>query len=237
MTSETTQVVKPRFWNCQKGRIIRAVVIDGIYTRDEIFTRTMLQQDQFERAVNELCNDKLLTEKYDGRFWINSRELCKEYRTYFYQLKNKLVHCVNQWRHDEKVEPNLNHFYLEDILLYEFTKKLIENANMEIFVSNPFVKKCYVSKALKNMSKKGISVKLITRSNSNYIKDLSENGISVTFNPSVHAKLIVVDRCVGIASSMNYYAGSTGGELWEAGLVTIEESIVQSMLDSILEKN
>ena len=35
---------------------------------------------------------------------------------------------------------------------------------------------------------------------------------------------------------MNYYAGSTGGKLWEAGLVTIDETVVQSIIDSILEK-
>jgi len=196
----------------------------------------MLQEEQFKQAVNELVKNQLLKEKYNGRFWVNSRELCNEYRTYFYQLKKRVVDWVNQWRLNENVESNLNHFYLEDILLYEFSKKLIENANMEILVSNPFVKKCYISKALRVMSRKGIDVKLITRSNSNYIKKLSENGISLTFDESVHAKLIVVDRCVGIASSMNYYAGSTGGELWEAGLVTIEETTVQSIIDSILKK-
>jgi len=47
---------------------------------------------------------------------------------------------------------------------------------------------------------------------------------------------MVVDRRVGIASSMNYYAGSTSGELWEAGIVTVEEAIVQSIIDSILKK-
>lgn len=236
MTLETIQIAKPKFWDCQKGRIIRAIVIDGLYTRDEIYKRTMLQEEQFKQAVNELVKNQLLTEKYNGRFWVNSRELCNEYRTCFYQLKKRVVDWVNQWRLNENVESNLNHFYLEDILLYEFSKKLIENANMEILVSNPFVKKCYISKALRVMSRKGIDVKLITRSNSNYIKELSENGISLTFDESVHAKLIVVDRCVGIASSMNYYAGSTGGELWEAGLVTIEETTVQSIIDSILKK-
>ena len=233
---ETNQITKPKFWNSWKGRIIRAIVLDGLYTRDKILKRTRLQEEQFEQALNELFQNELLTEKHDNRFWVNSRELCNEYRTYFKKLQNNLVDWVNQWRLHENVESNLNHFFLEDRLLYELSEKLIENANVEILVSNPFVKKCHISKALKTVSKKGINVELITRSNTKYMKEFSKNGISITYDESVHAKLIVVDRRIGIVSSMNYYAGSTGGELWEAGIVTIEEATVQSIIDSILKK-
>lgn len=233
---ETNQIKKPNFWDSWKGRIIRAIVLDGLYTRDKILKRTRLEEEQFEQAFNELFQNQLLTENYEGRFWVNSRELCKEYRAYFNKLQERLVDWVNQWRLHENVESKLNHFYLEDRLLYEFSEKLIENANVEILVSNPFVKKCHISKALKTVSKKGINVELITRSNSEYLKELSENGIFFTYDESAHAKLIVVDRCVGIVSSMNYYAGSTGGELWEAGLVTIEEAVVESIIDAMLKK-
>ena len=68
------------------------------------------------------------------------------------------------------------------------------------------------------------------------LKELSDNGVSITYDESAHAKLLVVDRRVGIASSMNYYAGSSGGALWEAGLVTTQEINVQSITESILKK-
>ena len=152
-------------------------------------------------------------------------------------MQDNLVNWVNQWRLQENLESKLNHFYLEERLLYDFSQKLIANANMEILVANPYVKKCHISEALKTMSKKGIIVELITRhSNNEYIKVLTENGVSIIYDDSVHAKLTVVDRRVGISSSMNYYAGSTGGELWEAGIVTLEESTVQSIAKSILKK-
>ena len=51
---ETNQMTDPNFWNSWKGRIIRAIVLDGLYTRDEILERTQLQGKQFEQALNEL---------------------------------------------------------------------------------------------------------------------------------------------------------------------------------------
>ena len=234
---ETIQIDEPKFWNSWEGRIIRAIVIDGLFTIGEIRKRTLLQEEPFEQALDELFQNDLLTEKHDGVFWVNSRELCYEYRTYFKNLQNSLVYWVNQWRLHENVKSTPNHFYLEDRLLYEFSEKLIENANMEILVANPFVKRCHISETLKSMSKEGINVILITRcENKKYLRELSKDGVSIINDDSAHAKLLVVDRCVGIASSMNYYAGSSGGALWEAGLVTTQEITVQSIIDSILKK-
>ena len=88
---ETNQITSPKFWNSWKGRIIRAIVLDGLYTRDKIRKRTQLQEEQFEQALNELFQNELLTEKHDDRFWVNSRELCNEYRTYFVKLQDNLV--------------------------------------------------------------------------------------------------------------------------------------------------
>jgi hypothetical protein len=40
---ETNQIKKPNFWNSWKGRIIRAIVLDDLYTRDKILKRTLLE--------------------------------------------------------------------------------------------------------------------------------------------------------------------------------------------------
>jgi len=234
---EANQTIEPKFWGSWRGRIIRAIVLDGLYKRNEILKRTQLQEKQFEQALGELFQKELLTETGKDRFLVSSRELCNEYRTFFKKLQDNLVDWVNQWRLQEKVESKLNHFFLEDRLLYEFSEKLIENANVEILVANPYVKRCHISETLKSMSEEGINVKLITRpTQEKYVIKLSEKGVSLTYDESVHSKLIVVDRRVGIASSMNFFSGSSGGASWEAGLVTIEESTVQSIADSILNK-
>jgi hypothetical protein len=33
---------------------------------------------------------------------------------------------------------------------------------------------------------------------------------------------------------MNFYSGSSGGSSWEAGLVSVEETVVENMANSIL---
>jgi phosphatidylserine/phosphatidylglycerophosphate/cardiolipin synthase-like enzyme len=237
IVSEASQTTEPKFWSSWRGRIIRAIVLDRLYKRNEILKRTQLQEKQFEQALGELFQKELLEETDKDRFLVSSRELCNEYRTFFKKLQQNLVDWVNQWRLLEKVEVKLNHFFLEDRLLYEFSEKSIENAKVEILIANPYVRRCHISETLKSMSEKGINVKLITRPTSeNYVKRLSEKGVSVTSDESVHAKLIVVDRRVGIASSMNFFSGSSGGASWEAGLVTIEESTVKSVAGSILNK-
>lgn len=227
----------PRFWSSWRGRIIRAIVLDRVYRRNEILKRTQLDEEQFEQALGELSQLGLLTGVEEERFWVNSIELCNQYRSFLEKLQGNLVDWVNQWRLQEEVESRLDHFFLEDRLLYEFSEKLLGNANIEVLVANPYIRKCHISNTLMSMGEKGINVKIITRSSpERYIKELSEKRIAVTYDDSVHAKLIVVDRRVGIVSSMNFFAASSGGASWEAGLVTTERSIVQSIAGSILDK-
>ena len=93
--------------------------------------------------------------------------------------------------------------------------------------------------------KEGINVTLITRppddkkdsykkQKQEYHATLKKEGVTLTYNKMAHAKLIVVDRAVAITSSMNFYSGSSGGASWEAGFVSMEESVVESMVSSIL---
>ena len=63
---------------------------------------------------------------------------------------------------------------------------------------------------------------------------LKGDGVKVTYNKAVYAKLITVDCVVAILSSMNFYSSSSGGASWEAGLVSIEKTVVKSIADSIL---
>jgi phosphatidylserine/phosphatidylglycerophosphate/cardiolipin synthase-like enzyme len=96
------------------------------------------------------------------------------------------------------------------------------------------------------MSKKGINIKLVTRKPTEqkyqyekkmkYLSKLAQGGVYVAYDESIHAKLIVVDRTVAVASSMNFVAASSGGASWEAGLVTVEGDVAQSVVRSIMKR-
>jgi phosphatidylserine/phosphatidylglycerophosphate/cardiolipin synthase-like enzyme len=239
-------ISEPKLWSTWKGRIIRAIVLDGNYTAKEILESTRLGKDQFEQALKELFQTGLLMETGKDRFLVNSSELCNEYRSYWKEVKQTLVDWVNEWRKQEKLETALNHFFLEDKLLDKFSENLIENAKLEILVASPYVEQCHISNSLISMSKKGITARLLTRSlagqqyqhekKAKYLSKLAREGVSVTYDESIHAKLIVVDKRVAIVSSMNFVAASSGGASWEAGLVTTEENVVQSVLRSIINR-
>jgi phosphatidylserine/phosphatidylglycerophosphate/cardiolipin synthase-like enzyme len=62
---------------------------------------------------------------------------------------------------------------------------------------------------------------------------LKKAGIDMTYNKSVHAKIMVLDRAIAIVSSMNLYSASTAGASWEAGLISIENTVVESVMNSI----
>jgi phosphatidylserine/phosphatidylglycerophosphate/cardiolipin synthase-like enzyme len=62
------------------------------------------------------------------------------------------------------------------------------------------------------------------------------DGITLIYKKKVHAKLLVVDRAVTIASSMNFYPDSSAGVSWEAGLVSTDPKVVWSVVQSTLSR-
>jgi phosphatidylserine/phosphatidylglycerophosphate/cardiolipin synthase-like enzyme len=67
-----------------------------------------------------------------------------------------------------------------------------------------------------------------------YCEFLKRDGVRVTYNNTVHAKLIVVDRTAAVTSSMNFNTRSSGGASWEAGIISTEEIVVESVANSFL---
>jgi hypothetical protein len=237
---EKKAVVDQRFWESWKGRIVRSIVLSRTFTKSEILKATKLKEEQFEKALKELFQADLITESEEGKFRV-SRDLYKQCMRYFEEIQEALVEWVQKWKLEKRefiLDRRLSHFYLVGRLLSRFSEGLIEHAHQEILVASPFVKRCHISDALMSMSEKGISVKLLVRcfDSEQFKREVISKGVAVTYDESVHAKLIVVDRSVAIVSSMNFYAGSSGGACWEAGIATLERHVVYSVIRSILAK-
>ena len=261
---------EPRYWGSWKGRVIKAIVVDGAKTWNDIRDLTGLSSKSLKRALSEMYDAGILEKKVGGVYRV-SHEIYKEYREFserqgisaesvvreadqkipvkFSEEKQKnLVRWIDQWREVKKLDFSLEpkHFFLEGRHLDDISKELICNAKSEVLVVNPYVDKCDLSDTLREASKRGIDVRLITRHpdtrketfrrhKQEYHRFLKEDGVSVTYNKVVHAKIVVVDRAVTIISSMNFYSGSSGGASWEAGLISVEETVVESIVNSILE--
>jgi len=168
---------------------------------------------------------------------------------FFNLRKTELTSWIGQWKKVRKLDFSLEHehFFLEGRHLDDFSKELISHAKSEVLVVNPFIQDCDLSNTLREVKKKGIEVQIITRppndKHPEYLKrkqeyhaKLKQDGITLIYKKKVHAKLLVVDRAVTIASSMNFNPYSSAGVSWEAGLVSTDPKVVESVVQSTLSR-
>lgn len=163
------------------------------------------------------------------------------------EKKEDLVSWIEKWRKFRGLHFSMEnkHFYLEGRHLDDISEGLVSSAKREILAVNPFVENCHLSNSLSEASKRNIDVRLITRSpesekapwlrerKQEYYEILRRDGVMVAYNNIVHAKLIVVDGTVAVISSMNFNSRSSGGATWEAGIVSTEQTVVESVANSV----
>ena len=134
---------------------------------------------------------------------------------------------IAEWRHMRKLDFSMEskHFFLGGADLDDFTKNLINSAEKNILLTNPYVEQCYLTDNLIDARTRGIEIKMVLRPESNNYRrvecqsKLREMGIILHKDGRIHSKIIIVDGKVAIVSSMNFYSGSSGGASNEAGIV------------------
>ena len=159
-----------------------------------------------------------------------------------------LADFVVKWREFKNLSFSLDarHFFLEGDYLDDLSKDLIHRARKEVLVVNPFVEVCNLSKALISAVGNKVKVIVITKVPSDnrpeilkekqkFHETLINEGIIINYDRQIHAKLLVVDNQIAIISSMNFITSSSGGLSWEAGMISIDDSIVSSVHKTIHE--
>jgi hypothetical protein len=237
---------RPRSW---QGLVIRAIVQAGRpLAWREIQEATDLDTKSLNRALFELISSEDIYKIERGthaesKYNISDQRLhvCSE----LYNPKTELVKWIAGWKEIRNLDFLIGHehFFLERRHLDDFSKELISHAKFDVFIANPYIQDCDLSNMLIEASKKGINVQIITRypedkhpeylkKKQDYHSKLKQEGISLFYDAKVHAKLIVVDRAIAVISSMNFYADSSAGVSWEAGLVSTNQNVVNSIVDS-----
>lgn len=237
---------RPRSW---QGLVIRAIVQSGRpLTWREMKRATGLGKKYLNRALFELISSEDIY-KIEGNTNAESKYNISEERfqiySEFYNPRNELVKWIAQWKEVRNLDFSIEHehFFLERRHLDDFSKELISHAKFDVLVANPFIQDCDLSNTLLEASKNGINVQIITRppqdkhpeylrKKQEYHSKLKQESISLFYDAKVHAKLIVVDRAIAMISSMNLYAESSAGASWEAGLVSTDQTVVNSIANS-----
>jgi hypothetical protein len=165
--------------------------------------------------------------------------------------KDSLIQWLIQWVAARPINQPLvsKHFFIEGMRLEELARDAIAKAQDEILVTTPYLDNCFLVSALQEARNRRANVKIITRRpNSKDDKEYSKlecqgflrkNGVSIHYDNTIHAKVLVIDHKIAVVSSMNIYSGSTGGGSLEAGIVTFEEKVVEPVakyVASLLEK-
>lgn len=77
--------VAPRYWGSWKGKVLKAIAIEGLRTWQEIKEATGLESDELNMALSELFSVNKLSKSGDS-YWIEDYELYKEYAEYGIQI-------------------------------------------------------------------------------------------------------------------------------------------------------
>ena len=201
---------------------------------DELIESGIIEKRNENYAVNiELWRDLVTERDYSSR-------LAKK--------KNKaLIDWINRWLNKERLNFSLEkgHFYLYGKRLSDFSKKIMEQAETEILISNPDLNECPLTDTLKKLSKGGKTVKVVTQPPSEenslhkwhkteYHSSLKEAGVTVIYNKKVNARIITVDRKVAIISSTNFFHSSVP-DLLDSGIISVEETVVDEITNSFLK--
>jgi DNA-binding transcriptional regulator GbsR (MarR family) len=249
--NEATTIPKwrPRSW---QGLVIRAIVQSGRpLTWREIQEATGLGKKSLNRALFELISSEdiyKIESKTNAESEYNISDERFQIYSKLYNPKTELVKWIAQWKQIRNLDFSIEyeHFFLERRHLDDFSKELISHAKFDVLIANPYIQDCDLSNTLMEASENGINVQIITRppedkhpeyleKKQDYHSKLKQEGISLFYDAKVHTKLIVVDRAIAIISSMNFYADSSAGVSWEAGLVSTNQKVVNSIAHSFLK--
>jgi len=244
----------PRYIGSWKGRVIKAISVDGARKWNEIKESTGLHPKSLNVVLRELFDAGVIEKVNEDEYKVEYN-LYKIYKEYFEkiadsekdpivkiseEIQNELIQYIDNWKGVKRLNISLKnkHFFLENRFLDDFSKDIIANAKQEVLVVSPWVSRCSLSETLREAVKNKAIVKVIARPSKDdhsYHELLKNEKVLLYQNEKVHAKMTVVDRAVAIISSMNFIVQSSGGQSWEAGLVTIDPEIIQDVVNSILK--
>ena len=241
----------PKYWSTEKGLIIELITKGDCEFYEEILRETCFNEKKLKLLLSELYSTKDIYRKNSA--YRVPKELFYSYKEYLKTHSQKRTHTtienIKNWIDLHEIEASLDkdHFFLEGRHLDAFIKFILDKACSEVLIVNPYVGVCDLSQTLSEATARGLKVSLYTqkpKSSSYYYEDddrchdvLRGSGVVLNYDPDVHAKLVIVDDEVAIVSSMNFNQSSSAGKTWEAGLVTIDGRVINSIRKAVMKES
>ena len=157
---------------------------------------------------------------------------------------NRFIEHDDMGQMQKKIDDENKQYFISGTALTAFCNMLILQANREIITVNPFLEVLPITKSLVKKRRNGVNVLVETRpprdvkgrgkkKHEDCIQFLVKSDVFVEFAGSIHAKILIVDNCVAVVSSLNYISSSTSGNSWEAGIVSMDKKIIGDIRQTI----
>ncbi len=177
---------KPEYLGSWKGKIIKAIAIEGAKTWKEIYEKTKISPKSLNIALRELHSKEKISKNEEGEYKVEY-ELYKKYKKYYKGGKEEEIIEEEEEEEEEEITEEIkdalivnikgklsekdrdnykgeDHHYLESAKLSTITDDLFFNASKEILIINPFVDGTTKGEILEDMiSQKKLNIILITR--------------------------------------------------------------------------
>lgn len=117
----------PKFWGSWKGRVLKAIVVDGARKWDEIRELTGLSEESLNTALSELYDVDAIWKENDGSYFVEG-DTHYEYEDFFDSMESKrpapsvqipvkfleekqkeLVTWIDEWRKVKGLDFSLEH--------------------------------------------------------------------------------------------------------------------------------
>jgi len=253
----------PVYWNSVEGEIIRAIILDGNQSWTRLQQHTGFDQGQLNYNLSKLMREGVINKsnrywvqpeiadryrQFYQEIYTRNNPLGKDLSflddTIPQQEKSIFIESLrgSSIRGVKKLLSN-KQLFVDGRPLGLVTRDLIYAAKKEVLIVNPFVMDCALTESIVKASayKKTF---LLTRppefetdfkfyEKTQCHNTLKESGVRIAYNPDVHAKVAVFDRALCIVSSMNLYHDSSEGFTYEAGMLTIDEEVVNYIIESL----
>ncbi len=244
-----------------KDKVLSVIIIDDASTFSDIKEKTGLKGILVKIVLEKLEMDEyLLKTNVDGtpEWKLTEGGLLKAYRSAVDSLDEAdllsdktedepsryHLEWIRQWlAEDDDASKESLQFFFEGKPLEFMINRLINRAQKNVFIINPYVDKTGIGISLLNAAKNGVDVLLITghpednedlqrmhtalmNAKVNLFYASKESG-------AINSKILAVDNEIAVISSMNLTMGAEAAVTWESGIASADVKVVKDAIKAI----
>ncbi|UCE11107.1 MAG: hypothetical protein JSW61_03995 [Candidatus Thorarchaeota archaeon] len=162
------------------------------------------------------------------------------------QLIPSCQRATMQWLQENvpRLPHDLTHCFVENDAITTLKRRILPAARKQIVVVHPSIVQDEVGELLWNASLDGVEVVIVTCKLENagterskgtlFHEELAKAGVDITYRGGIKSDVLIVDVSVAVISTSESIETHETDTIWQPGLVTFEQHVVDNVLSSAL---